>query len=109
MLRTEIFHLLCVAVVCCVPGAFAASNSVHGKEHKTAPLDDIFAGTNVLRIKIQIPQPGMNELRRTGWGNNRDRPVVLATVKEGDVIYTNVALHLKGSAGSFRPVDDNPC
>jgi spore coat protein H len=30
------------------------------------------------------------------------------TVREGRVTYTNVLLHLKGAAGSFRPVADNP-
>jgi len=89
--------------------AFGASNSGHNKEHKSAPPDDIFAGTNVLHMKIQVSQAGMNELRQTSWGNNRERPVVLATVNEGGVVYTNVSLHLKGSAGSFRQVDDNPC
>jgi spore coat protein H len=102
-------NLLCVVWLCCVPSVFCASSSGHANEHKTAPPDDIFAGTNVLHIKIQVSQAGMNELRHTGWGNNRDRPVVQATIKEGGVIYTNVSLHLKGSAGSFRQVDDNPC
>lgn len=30
------------------------------------------------------------------------------TVREGGVIHTNVTLHLKGAAGSFRPFDDKP-
>src|SRR5207249_5753789 len=33
---------------------------------------------------------------------------VLATVREGDRVYTNVAVHLKGHLGSFRPVDSKP-
>ena len=40
--------------------------------------------------------------------NGQDRPRVKAIVREGGVIYTNVEVHLKGSAGSFRSVDDNP-
>jgi cell division protein YceG involved in septum cleavage len=31
------------------------------------------------------------------------------TVREGETVYTNVALHLKGAAGSFRSIDQNPC
>jgi len=99
---------LLLACLGLVLNAFAGSSSGNAKE-KTAPPDDVFAGTNVLHIRIQISQAGLSQLRQTGWGNNRERPSVLATVKEGDTVYTNVSLHLKGSAGSFRSVDDNPC
>jgi len=108
LLAKASFSLHFLACTWFVASAFVAGSSAHAKEHKAAPLDDIFAGTNVLRIEIKVSRAGMDELRRTGWGNNRDRPVVLATVQEGGRIYTNVTLHLKGSAGSFRPVDENP-
>lgn len=49
-------------------------------------------------------------MRRSGWGGgDSQRPDVRATVREGAKIYTNVAIHLKGAAGSFRSVDQNPC
>lgn len=99
---------LSLASISILAGGFAASVPGHAKEHKPAPLDDIFAGTNVLRIRIQIPAAGMSELRQSGWGNHSERPEVMATVKEGGVVYTNVVVHLKGAAGSFRSVDDNP-
>jgi spore coat protein CotH len=51
----------------------------------------------------------MASLRGTGWGNGEQRPVVKAMIQEGGVLYTNVAVHLKGAAGSFRSVDDDPC
>jgi spore coat protein CotH len=105
----RMISVLLVACICWLPAAVGASSSAHPKEHNNAPADDIFAGTNVLHIQIQISQAGMNQLRHAGWGNNSERPVVLATVTEGGVVYTNVTLHLKGAAGSFRPVDDNPC
>ena len=92
----------------------AATNSLHApsrpKSRKAGAIaDDIFAGTNVLRMQITIPQSGMNALRHTGWGNGRERPIAMATVEEDGVVYTNVAVHLKGSAGSFRSIDENPC
>jgi spore coat protein CotH len=79
------------------------------KTRKEIPSDDIFAGTNCLRIRILIPNSGMAALRNTGWGNGQDRPRVKAIVREGGTVYTNVEIHLKGAAGSFRSVDDNPC
>jgi hypothetical protein len=50
----------------------------------------------------------MATLRSTAWGNGMERPFVKAQVWEGDTVYTNVAIHLKGAMGSFRPIDDNP-
>ncbi|HZR15846.1 MAG TPA: CotH kinase family protein [Verrucomicrobiae bacterium] len=76
--------------------------------HEEKPKDDIFAGTNVLKIRILIPNSGISALRNSGWGNGQERPKVKAIVREGGVVYTNVEVHLKGAAGSFRPIDDNP-
>jgi spore coat protein CotH len=74
---------------------------------ETAYLADLFAGRIVSRLQIEIPRAGMRDLSKHDW-DNRHRPSALATVKEGGHIYTNVAIHLKGGAGSFRPVDENP-
>jgi spore coat protein CotH len=79
------------------------------RREKTMGGDDIFAGTNVPRLKLEIPRAGISTLRGTGWGNGHERPSTLATVREGGRVYTNVTVHLKGAAGSFRSVDDNPC
>src|SRR6266542_3614467 len=73
--------------------------------------DYVFTNDSVLRIKIDIPKDGMAILRKYqwGWGGGGERQPVRATVREGETVYTNVALHLKGAAGSFRSVDQNPC
>jgi spore coat protein H len=86
--------------------AFAGEKSKRSEE---VPADDIFAGTNVLRIRLIISNSGMGALANSGWGNGQERPKVKAIVREGGRVYTNVEVHLKGSAGSFRPIDDNPC
>jgi spore coat protein CotH len=78
------------------------------KKEKSPPKDDIFAGTNFLKIRILIPNSGLSALRNSGWGNGQERPKVKAIVREGGTVYTNVEVHLKGSAGSFRSIDDNP-
>src|SRR5260370_39348115 len=93
--------LLCLAVA-------AAEIAEKAKPQKEPITNDIFAGTNVLRIRILIPNSGLSALRNTGWGNGQERPRVKAIVREGGRVYTNVEVHLKGAAGSFRPVDDNP-
>src|SRR5215831_14201579 len=73
---------------------------------ETAYLADLFAARTVPRIQIEIPEEGMTDLSRDG--NNRHRPSTLATVTEGGNTYTNVSIHLKGGAGSYRPIDDDP-
>lgn len=70
-------------------------------------LADLFAGRTVLRLQIEIPPAGMRDLSgRDSEGPHR--PSALATVKEGGHVYTNVEIHLKGGAGSYRPLDDDP-
>jgi hypothetical protein len=79
-------------------------------KHDEAVVEDIFTKPVVLWIEIEIPRTGMNVLRRTQWGggNGDERPTAKATIREGGNVYTDVAVHLKGAAGSFRPVDDHP-
>src|SRR5687768_18503288 len=78
------------------------------KTGKATRADEFFASTNIVRIRLEIPPAGIAALRRTSWGHGNERPVVRITVREGTTVYTNVTAHLKGAAGSFRPVDQNP-
>ena len=74
-------------------------------------VKSFFEGTNVLTIDIQIPPAGIKALEAYQWQWNQKevtRPTALATIKEGGHTYTNVDIHLKGSAGSFRSINDNP-
>src|SRR5262245_60903186 len=93
---------------CCVVSGIGveATASDRLKGEKKGPEEGLFAGTNVLRIQIEIPPKGMAMLRNTAWGNGQQRPTARATVREGGKVYTNVAIHLKGAAGRFRPLDD---
>src|SRR4051812_5009129 len=64
---------------------------------------DIFApNAPVLRVRVDIPREGWRSLQRDA------RKPVAATVHEGDKVYTNVMVHCKGAAGSFRDIDSNP-
>src|SRR4051812_21532351 len=87
------------------PGAVAEEKaSKHPKRHAA---EEFFKGTNIPLLKITIPNASMNELRTTQWRKG-DRPSVKCTVHEGALTYTNVGVHLKGSAGSFQSVDEKP-
>ncbi len=63
---------------------------------------DFFESGRVPQIRIEIVKTNMESLRRDA------RKYVPATVRDGETVYTNVAIHLKGAAGSFRSVDDRP-
>jgi len=100
--------ILALFLLAVSPQPIISAETTKPKPDKEIPSDDIFAGTNVLRIRILIPNSGISALRGTGWGNGQERPRVKAVVREGGRVYTNVEVHLKGAAGSFRSVDDNP-
>src|SRR5690606_6804220 len=64
------------------------------------------------RLTIDVSEEDADILRGYHWngwhGARMERPKVRATVREGDRTYTDVSMHLKGSAGSFRPFDSKP-
>src|SRR5437773_2820119 len=99
------------AILSLAPAAWSAPNS--GTDTKSDAGNFIFTNRSVLRLRIEIPKEGIATLRKYQWGwgggESQERSVVKGTVREGDTVLTNVAIHLKGAAGSFRPVDANPC
>ena len=92
-----------------VQAADPAAATRLGDRNAAQASDELFSQrTAIPRLKIEIPPEGMAVLRQYFWRRDEDsasRTDVRATVREGDVVYTNVAVHLKGSAGSFLPID----
>jgi hypothetical protein len=66
------------------------------------PGAELFTNDVVRQISITIPEEGLAMLRTNA------RTDVLAVVREGTQVFQRVAIHLKGSAGSFRKIDDKP-
>lgn len=84
-----------------------------GVSHAASSNSDVelFSDTFVPHLQIEVPEAAAEILRSYRWqGRNteKERTNVWVTVREGSVVYTNVAMHLKGAAGSFRPYDDKP-
>ncbi|HUR44388.1 MAG TPA: CotH kinase family protein [Candidatus Saccharimonadales bacterium] len=73
----------------------------------SSEAEQFFSGTNVLVIRIDISNDGVAELTKAHL-KNPVRPTAVCTVTEAGIVYTNVAVHLKGAAGSFRPIDQKP-
>lgn len=72
------------------------------KPDKPIPGEALFRTNGVLRMSIQLDKAALESLRR------EPRKYVAGTVTEGADTYPQVAIHLKGAAGSFRNVDDKP-
>lgn len=64
--------------------------------------DAFFQSGEIPHLSVHISDKGIQQLRKEA------RQYVRATVTDGKIVYTNVGVHLKGQAGSFRPVDDQP-
>jgi predicted Zn finger-like uncharacterized protein len=65
--------------------------------------DAFFKTPRVSEISIEIAPGDYEALKR------EPRKYVRATLKEGTRTWANVAVHLKGAAGSFRGIDDKAC
>lgn len=77
------------------------TKAVADKENYVAEMNQLFSGDGVLlKLKIEVPESSAASLRKD------PRKYAPCVVTEGDRVYTNVAIHLKGSAGSFRGFDD---
>src|SRR5262245_43197426 len=80
-----VWGILTALLVVCSAGVSADS----AKEQKARETDDLFAGDDIPRLHIEIPDKGIERLRGRGWswgwgGATRERPEVQATVREGD-------------------------
>jgi spore coat protein CotH len=94
----------------------AASSSATPVAATTRPIpnkpnpdsaDALFNDGPLPRLHIEIPTAQLKSL------NDNPRTPIHATVRETvpgqpDVVYKDVAVHLKGRAGSFRKTDDKP-
>src|SRR5882762_8640203 len=87
--------------------AFLNPRSTSGAQvAKDGDTGKLFTGKTIPHLRIEIPSEGMEILRHYQFDINdlMERSNVLATVREGQTVYTNVAVHLKGHLGSFQPL-----
>jgi spore coat protein H len=98
------FHrvaFLLLSLLWLVSSAIAASSGVG---------DDVFTNQTIRHLKVEVAEPALQALRGYAFqqgAQRSERPEVQCIVREDGNVWTNVALHLKGSA-SFRSIDDAP-
>src|SRR5258706_15920746 len=89
------------SIICLIGVAWGVALSGLAKE-KGVPAEDLFVQGQIPKIQIVLSQAAQDQLRQ------HPRTYVLGTVHEGNRVYTNVSIRLKGALGSFRPIDDRP-
>jgi spore coat protein H len=72
------------------------------------PGPDIFEGTNLLHLAVEIPPEGVQALTsRRGRRGRDDKPRAVATIRENGHVFTNVTVQLKGFT-TFQAIDELP-
>src|SRR5258707_610925 len=91
---------LLVALVIALGPSSGAGAKGTSRPNSDGP-DELFSQPNVLLLKIEIPSGNLEPLKR------QPRVYVKGTVREGDAIYTEVGIRLKGNA-SFQGQEKKP-
>ncbi len=84
------------------PGVGATTKQESARAPGKAPGDAIFLEPTFLKVQVRLPKESLEALRRN------PKEYAPATVVINGQEMPMVAVRLKGSAGSFRPVDDRP-
>jgi spore coat protein H len=112
MFRLNAMSVWCISRMAFV-GLMAIGCGVHAANYRPdskAAGEDLFVTGVVPRLSIEIPPESLVTLRsyHQVWRQARPQRVdVPITIREGKIVYTNVAAHLKGSF-SYRDVDSKP-
>lgn len=91
-------------------GTALAADAAKKPGKKAAEAEQLFESMDIPRIQIEITPEDIKTLEKYSFqfGPQGEREQVKATVREGGKVYKDVALQLKGAAGSFRPIHENP-
>lgn len=73
---------------------------------KPVPALDLFVQGEIPRVRLELTDDAMERLRKSP--RKYVAGAVVESLATGERRYTNVAIRLKGAAGSFRAIDDRP-
>src|SRR5687768_14700595 len=91
-----------LAVIAVSASMLASSAEAALRSPKLDRSDAFFTNGTIPYLKIEITGTNLANLRR------ENRKSVRAKLIDGDKVYEDVGIHLKGAAGSFRPLEDKP-
>lgn len=93
-------ELACAALVLSLLAGVAAPVRADAKSLQAR--DAFFKDGKVVKLQIELGKMEADALRR------EPKKYVKGTLKDGETVYAEVGIHLRGAAGSFRPFDDKP-
>jgi spore coat protein CotH len=95
------FTILVVALSCLAFTAQGAAKKGSSGKKTNPETDELFAQPKVFEIKIEIPSGSVESLK------NDPHKYVKGVVREGNKIYSDAGIRLKGS-GSIHPIEKRP-
>jgi hypothetical protein len=95
-----ILTVLCLAATGLCQEAGKKSNKP--KAPKRDKSEEFFTSGRIPHIRIDIDATNLAALTKD------NRKYVPCKVRDGEAVYSDVGIHLKGAAGSFRGLDDRP-
>lgn len=85
-----------------VHAAIGAPEAPPASKHLEKPDEGLFGTGRVPRLAIVLSHKEYSALQKS------PREIVLCSIRDGSKRFENVGIHLKGSRGSFRTIDDKP-
>jgi spore coat protein H len=104
--NTNISLGLIVAAVLCFNGVPGMAADKQGRRVRND--EGVFDPAPVHCYRIEISEDGLAILRKDSRQDENQRVYVKATLREGNDVYPDVGIHLKGGAGSFRQLGEKP-
>src|SRR5436190_14915362 len=93
---------LVTAVGFCLAANSSSAPKQRARTSTEMASDEFFTNAPIARLKIEIDRTNFSAL------HHNSRAYARATIKDGPTVYTNVAIHLKGGAGSSSELDAKP-
>jgi hypothetical protein len=94
--------LVCILLLLTCCGQVRAVSSEKPPGTNAFPGAELFIEGAVRHLQLEINPQALDHLSKEA------REFVRAQVRDGQVLHQDVAVHLKGSVGSFRPLNDKP-
>ena len=89
-------------VWCFLTPAIAQDSAKKLKAPKRDVSEEFFSSGRIPHVRIQLDATNLTALKKD------NRKYARCTVGDGETVYNDVGIHLKGAAGSFRGLDDRP-
>src|SRR6185295_2089788 len=100
--RNQLFGALAIVWIVISYSTQGAPAGDKPKKQKPDVSEEFFSSGRIPHVKITLDQTNLAALKKD------NRKYVKCTVRDGETVHSDVGIHLKGAAGSFRGLEDKP-